>query len=166
MDVYLDDGPYDEEWRILPEYNNYVVSNYGRVYNADTESLLKGWATSSGALRVKISGGGKQKDYYVHLLVAYLYLEDYQEGMHVRHLDGDKRNNHVSNLECLGAFRGKGPWYEPDYGGGRLVRIVETGEIFANAMAAAMELQTDYSTIYKCLRGERRKHLGYTFEYV
>lgn len=167
MEEYLSSGPVDEEWRLLPVYDNYAVSNYGRVYNTVSQTPLNGWVASNGTIRVRLIQDGKVDDYYVHTLVAYLYFEEsYQEGVQVRHIDGNKKNNYAGNLEVIGPHRGRGPHYQPEYGGGRLVRIIETGEIFANVTAVAQALQTDYSTIYKCLRGERKKHLGYSFEYV
>ena len=168
MDVdYLEDGRYpNEEWRFLLGFNRYLVSNYGRVFNTDKEELLKGRVTSNGSIRVKLSQNGDVREVYVHTLVAELYLDGYGEGYHVRHLDGDRSNNYILNLEPVGPFRDMGPNYIPEYRGGRLVRIVETDEVFPNVMVLALALETDSSTIYKCLRGERQRHLGYTYEYA
>lgn len=168
MDVFYLDSPIypDEEWRILPEFDNYAVSSYGRVFNSKKQEFIRGRRASNGSIRVKLSQDGRLREVYLHTLVAELYLDNYIDGAHIRHRDEDKTNNYILNLEMIGPFRDMGPNYHPEYRGGRLVRIVETDEVFPNVMTLAIALETDYSTIYKCLRGERRRHLGYTFEYV
>ena len=46
------------------------------------------------------------------------------------------------------------------------VRIVETGEIFNNYREAAESINGNRSCVYLCLKGYRKQHLGFTFEYV
>jgi hypothetical protein len=46
------------------------------------------------------------------------------------------------------------------------VMIVESGEIFASARACANYINGDYSAVYRCLRGNRETHLGFTFVYI
>lgn len=48
----------------------------------------------------------------------------------------------------------------------RPVRIKETGEVFKNYREAAEAIDGNRSCVYLCLRGFRKKHLGYTFEYL
>lgn len=46
------------------------------------------------------------------------------------------------------------------------VRIKETGEIFKNYRDAASAINGNRSCVYLCLMGLRKKHLGYSFEYL
>lgn len=48
----------------------------------------------------------------------------------------------------------------------KAVRIKETGKVYLSARKAAEAIGGDFATIFACLRGERRSHMGYTFEYV
>ena len=48
----------------------------------------------------------------------------------------------------------------------RKVKIVETGAVYDNYILAAEAINGDRSCVYLCLQGTRRKHKGYTFEYV
>lgn len=156
----------DEKWRFVPEFEDYIVSDHGRIVNLETDRFVTGTVKHNGSIQVCLTNQYGSKLFYLHRLVAELYFDEFEEGMYVRHLDRDKSNNHVYNLLVIGPFNGNGPYYKPGYRGGRLVKVVETGQIFANTMSAALYFETDPSTIYKCLRGERLKHLGYTFEYV
>lgn len=46
------------------------------------------------------------------------------------------------------------------------VKIVETGTVYDNYILAAEAINGNRSCIYQCLEGYRKKHKGYTFEYV
>ena len=47
----------------------------------------------------------------------------------------------------------------------RRVRIVETGNVYDNYVEAAKAINGNRACVYLCLKGERPKHLGYSFEY-
>jgi hypothetical protein len=72
------------------------VSNYGNV-----RSTIRGPKKQSNSLGYKVVAiklSGKSKVYKVHRLVAQAFLGDGSD-LVVNHIDGDKANNHVSNLE-------------------------------------------------------------------
>ena len=75
----------------------YSISNHGNVQNDKTGRLLKARPDNKGYMRVNLAG----KDQKVHRLVALHFLinpkpNDYSL---INHKDGDKSNNHESNLE-------------------------------------------------------------------
>jgi hypothetical protein len=73
--------------------NGEILSlKYGKV------RLLK-QETSKGYKRVTFSDGNKTKRYSVHRLVAKCFLQNPENKPCVNHKDGDKTNNHFSNLE-------------------------------------------------------------------
>jgi len=105
----------DEEWRPVVGYEGlYDVSNYGHVRSYYIEHLRGKIATTPqsvcsmhackqrgmefGYSRVALCKGGKRSCRRVHTLVARAFLGDGPKGFVVRHLDGNSRNNHVSNL--------------------------------------------------------------------
>lgn len=45
------------------------------------------------------------------------------------------------------------------------VRIVETGVVYPNYIEAAKAVGGNRACVYLCLRGDRARHMGYTFEY-
>lgn len=75
--------------------DTYSVSNLGEVKNIKTNKTLKGQLNSKGYKRVFIS---KQR-YFIHRLVSTLFIPNINNCLQVNHIDGDKLNNTVSNLE-------------------------------------------------------------------
>ena len=85
-----------ETWKDVG--NGYQVSDLGRVRNRD-KHVMKTWIINSGYESIKLVG---VKDRLVHRLVAKAFLADsYFEGAEINHIDGDKLNNEVSNLEWV-----------------------------------------------------------------
>ncbi|MEI4618393.1 HNH endonuclease, partial [Bacillus cereus] len=56
-----------------------------------------------GYYRVELNHKGKRLRFYSHRLVAKTFINNIDNKPEVNHIDGDKLNNHVSNLEwCTG----------------------------------------------------------------
>lgn len=87
-----------EKWMIIPEYLNYSISSFGRVRNNRTNRLLK---IDNNQNYSRISFNDK-KHYYIHRLVYCVFNNDYDlEGYVIDHIDGDKRNNKLENLQKI-----------------------------------------------------------------
>lgn len=88
-----------EEWKpILGFEELYFVSNLGRIKNRNTGRILDGSLQGKGYRRVFLSGGIR-KDNLVHRLVAIAFIPNLEDKPCVNHIDGDRTNNVVSNLE-------------------------------------------------------------------
>lgn len=108
---------YVEEWRPVKGYEGrYEVSSFGRVKRLARvihrktcfdyrvpEIIMTLKIRKSGYVEVKLSKGTREsrKDFMVHRLVAEAFLPKRKGRDYVDHLDGDKQNNHVSNLEWV-----------------------------------------------------------------
>lgn len=57
-----------EEWRAIPGYSNYLVSNFGRVYGTVQNKIEKGEWTYNGYHRVPLSTDGKAEKRECHIL--------------------------------------------------------------------------------------------------
>ena len=86
--------------------DKYSVSSLGRIRNNDTWEILKPHEIKGGYLRVNLYPRGNAKHgskrRLVHRIVAFAFLyDDYIEGIttDVNHIDGNKHNNSVENLE-------------------------------------------------------------------
>lgn len=91
-------------WKDVPEFEGiYQVSNDGKVKNYSTGSCLKFSYSSNGYCRVKlykkVDGKRYNKMFMAHRLVASAFLDNPMNKPQVNHLDGDKHNNRVENLE-------------------------------------------------------------------
>ena len=91
-----------EEWKELKEsQGKYLISNYGRVKSLKSgrEKILKTRKTHDGYLRYSLSFQGKAKTMRAHRLVAEYFIDNPFNKPTVNHIDGNKENNRVDNLE-------------------------------------------------------------------
>ncbi|MGL1886285.1 MAG: HNH endonuclease [Reichenbachiella sp.] len=83
----------------IEDYPNYMVTREGEVINTNTSRVLKQEENSCRYLRVTVCKNNKPKRFFVHRLVAIAYVPNPDGLPQVNHLDGDKQNNNVENLE-------------------------------------------------------------------
>ncbi len=90
-----------EVFKKIKESDEYLVSSYGNVKSLkfNREIILKNLLTDTGYYAVNIWVNGKNLRRKVHRLVAQAFLENDNNKKTVNHIDGNKLNNHVSNLE-------------------------------------------------------------------
>ena len=87
----------EEEFKIIPNFENYSVSNFGNVRNNKTGRVLKPYDSGRGYLFVDLNNG-KRKTIQVHRLVALSFLENPENYKEVDHIDQVKTNNRFDNL--------------------------------------------------------------------
>jgi len=98
-----------EEWRPSPIYSEgYSVSNHGRVRSEKKTGgswvgkIIIPARTQSGYHHLGLCLNGIRSDCRVHRLVAFAFLGDPPTASHeVNHMDCNKINNHISNLEWV-----------------------------------------------------------------
>ena len=82
----------------------YKVSNLGRILslnykNTGKSKLMTPVETKNGYLQVGFWKNGEYKTCYVHRLIAETFLENPENKPEINHIDEDKTNNRVENLE-------------------------------------------------------------------
>lgn len=84
-----------------PKYKDYLVSESGEVYSVKfgKKKLLKAHQSKDNFRRYVLTVDKKQKCITEHRLVADIYLPNPNNCNTVRHLNRDRSDNHVSNLE-------------------------------------------------------------------
>jgi len=88
-----------EEIKVIPTYKKYGVDKFGNVYNLSKLKVLKPSFDKQGYVRVGIYiGNGKAKTIKVHRLMCLTFIGE-SNGLDVNHIDGDKKNNNITNLE-------------------------------------------------------------------
>lgn len=84
----------DENHEIWKEIeDDYEISNYGRIRH--NERILSGSLHCDGYIYVTIHG----KQHPIHRFVAQAFIPNPENKLEVNHIDGNKQNNAVSNLE-------------------------------------------------------------------
>ena len=88
-----------ERWLLIDNWDNYAVSNMGKIKNVRTGKEIKQVENKNGYLMVSICQNGKKATFRVHRLVALMFIPNPENKEEVNHINGDKKNNCVSNLE-------------------------------------------------------------------
>lgn len=91
-----------EEWKEIEGYEGlYLVSNLGRVKRSvnGKENFLTTTKMQTGYRKVILTRNGSTRNCTVHRLVAKAFVEGYQDGYTVNHIDENKDNNKAENLE-------------------------------------------------------------------
>lgn len=92
----------DVIWADIPEFEGlYEISTEGVIRNAKTMAVRKSYVRSvtCNYIYVQLYKGNKPHTFAVHRLVAMTFIPNPANKPQVNHLDGDKHNNHLSNLE-------------------------------------------------------------------
>ena len=84
---------------IIENYPNYFVTKEGEVINVKTNKILKPCFNTWGYQQVTLHNRIKSKNIVIHRLVANAFISNFENKPQVNHIDGNKSNNSVSNLE-------------------------------------------------------------------
>ncbi|AKI79010.1 HNH endonuclease [Acanthamoeba polyphaga mimivirus] len=88
------------KFKQLVDFPNYLINNEGQVYSLARKRFMKPIHRGDSGMNISLSEGDKQKTMLVHKLVASYFLKkNNDDHNHVRHKDGNRQNNNVSNLE-------------------------------------------------------------------
>lgn len=146
------------EWRAVPYYPDYLVSEYGDVKKLDGYVLVP-FTNNWGYLSVSLCKKGKYRTVLVHRLVASAFIDHWPffSDLVPNHRNLDKRDNHYSNLEWLtvhennihaGIVRGNKHFHSI------YATSVITGEkySFSDVFSAADKLEMDWLDVWDSIR--------------
>lgn len=181
----------EEIWKPICGFEGlYEISNFGRIkslnYNhTKKEKILSQIKNNKGYLYVDLYKNGKEKNCRVHRLVANAFIENPSNLPMVNHIDENKENNVVENLEWCDAK------YNLTYGGCQQRRVTSTdykaigrknseklskqvyqydlNRKLIKIWESTQECQRHgYSSgnISSCCSGKRKTHKGYIWSYV
>lgn len=85
--------------KLIANSRNYYVTQDGRIFSGDKE-LHCNRTASYKSVRIYYADGS-YSDKYIHRLVAETFIPNRENKPIVNHIDGDKHNNHVTNLEWV-----------------------------------------------------------------
>jgi YesN/AraC family two-component response regulator len=93
----------EEVWKSLSGIvecgDNYEVSNLGNVRNIITERIKRDFVKPNGYHAITLYLNKANKKYHVHRLVALAFIPNTENKTEVNHINGNKSDNSISNLE-------------------------------------------------------------------
>ena len=162
-----------EIWKDIKGYEGlYQVSSFGRVKSLQgrgaKERLLKTFFTG-GYFRVTLCNQTGRRNHLVHRLVAGAFLSNQNHKEEVNHIDGNKRNNSVENLEWTTRAENMQHAYNTSprkYKG--VIQFDKNGcqiKQWKSINMAAKEFKIHPIHICECCQGKRKTTGGYMWKY-
>lgn len=166
----------NEIWKPIKGYEGlYEVSNLGHVKSVKNNIILKSSKNHKGYPFVVLYRNGKSKNDRIHRLVAETFIPNHENKPQVNHIDCDKSNNQVNNLEWCDnsenqrhAFR-HGLQTNVGHNNPRARRInqYDLKGTFIKTWDSIYDivnmLQCDRSTIWRCCTGRCKQGKGYVW---
>lgn len=92
-----------EEWKTIIQFPNYKVSNYGNILSINYRNTNKPKIMSINIIndypQINFRNDKLKKSIKIHRLVAQYFISNPNNYPCVNHIDGNKTNNNISNLE-------------------------------------------------------------------
>lgn len=172
----------NEIWKNIEGYEElYEVSNFGRVkslkggrWGTGKERILKPQTDGCGYLKVHLCNEGKVKTFKVHRLVAQAFIPNPQNLPEINHINEDKTNNRVENLEwCTREYNNNHGTRnqrvaKSNTNGKKSKRVlcVESGIVYPSSHEVQRKFGYSQGNISSCCTGRHKQAYGYTWKYV
>ena len=91
----------EKEFKLIPEFENYQISNDGIIINAKIKHKLSYEIDKDGYFKVRLRKNKKIYNRFVHRLVAITFIPNLEELSIVDHLNRNKQNNSIENLRWV-----------------------------------------------------------------
>lgn len=150
------------KWKQIEGYEKYSVSDTGLVKNTESGRLLTCAKDKDGYLYVSFPKNGKVKKVRLHRLVATTFIPNPENKETVDHINGDKEDNRVGNLQWLSNKENLNKYWELHR---KPVICVEYGIIYKSSYQAAAELGVSPTHIREVCNKKRRTEKKLHFEY-
>ena len=170
----------EEEWRTAvydgEPYEGFEVSNLGRILslnyrNTGKAELMTPSENTDGYFKINLRKNGETKTCYVHRLIAQTFIPNPENKPEINHIDEDKTNNRVDNLEWK--------WHKDNINHGThnersaktrskpVLQFSLTGE-FIREWESTMECGRNgfnQGAVAACCRGELKQYKGFLWMY-
>lgn len=167
-----------EEWKDIKGYEGlYQVSNMGRIKSLknNKETILKPYRVSTGYYKIDLRKKGVRKIKPIHRLIADAFIDNPDSLTDVNHIDGNKANNTILNLEWTTradnikhSYKHKLHVHKPSCKPVQQISI-DTGEIikiYKSINEAARQLGIRHESISACVKGVTSSYGGYKWNVI
>lgn len=156
-----------EIWKDIVGHDDYQISNFGRMKSLKYNKcrILKG-CIILGYRHFNFSNNGITQLFKVHRAVAFAFIPNPQNKPDVNHIDGNRGNNHVSNLEWCTASENMQHAVRtgliPPNVNGKKVICLKTKQIYPSAKIASSVLGYNHRTLCNMLNRKFTKQKNKT----
>jgi hypothetical protein len=157
----------------IPGYSKYYITKEGKVYSTFVKNFMKSHPNGDGYLRVSLKTPSTKITQSVHALVmsAFAKQPDNVSELQINHIDGDKQNNALSNLEYVTPSENSIHSCYVLKNAGKKVEMfsLETGTIintFPSAVMASKHLERCQAHVANVCRGLKKSCAGYGLRYA
>lgn len=162
----------NEIWKDIKEYEGlYQVSNLGNVKRKKDNYVFKKNKNSSGYRVVTLTKNKMEKSVSVHRLVANAFIPNPKNKSQINHIDGNKMNNIIDNLEWCTASENMEHAYKNNLEilkGKKIIQYdnnINIIKIWNKISDAEKQLNISHGKISMVCRGKRNKAGGYIWRY-
>ena len=175
----------NENWRDIKGYEGlYKVSDTGAIKSlprngtVNHERILKPKVDKDGYLTITLRKNDKPKTFRIHRIVAQSFIPNYHNKTQVNHIDGNKSNNNVNNLEwCTALENQRHAWVtglqskrfgEDNDKSKVVIQYTLNGEKirkFNSCREVGRLLGYNHSCISACCTGRYKQSYGYIWKY-
>lgn len=96
---------YNLNWEYIPGYSKkYLINKTGVLVSIKangSHKVIKPRTDRAGYATVRLSKDGNTKTYYLHRLIAQIFISNEHNKTHINHKNGKKTNNWYENLEWV-----------------------------------------------------------------
>jgi hypothetical protein len=90
-----------EQYKIIKDFPNYSVSNFGNIRNDKTGRVLKQQIDTQGYYKVSLYSDGNSYKKYVHHLVGTMFIPNPENKKCIGHINNNRLNNNIENLRMV-----------------------------------------------------------------
>lgn len=149
----------------IPNYENYLIDENGNIYSKFRNRFLTPCINKWGYYIIGLYKNRERKEFQVHRLVALTYIPNPNNLPQVNHIDENKQNNNVNNLEwCTSQYnltygsrikKAIAKRKENDPNGESYIKSMETRRN-SNPNNECFKQTTKTRTLKGCVNGEKK----------
>lgn len=165
-----------EIWKHLTDNTRYEISTFGRIRN--NKKILKPKITKKGYLEISLWDGKKHYSKRLHRLVAETFIPKLENKNIINHIDGNKQNNRVENLEWCTQQENIQHAYDNKLKFGvkseknvcsKKIEQYSIDNKFVKLWNSSMDIERfygiDQASIIRCCKNKQKTSMGFVWKY-